>query len=139
MTRLNGSMPQTVYANGLRGGAETEDTVSVVIGFENGSTGVIGYYANGGKALPKEYVEAHRAGASAVLDDFRSVRVYRSGRPDKGKAVNQNKGQPEMVRAFLDAALGRAEAPIAYDQLRAVTRATFAIRESLRSGQAVRI
>ncbi len=139
LTWLNGSLPLTVYANALRGGAETEDTVSVVIGFENGSTGVIGYYANGGKALPKEYVEAHRGGVSAVLDDFRAVRVYRSGRPDKDKAVNQNKGQPQMVRAFLEAALGRTGAPIPYDELRAVTRATFAVRESIRSGQAVRI
>jgi predicted dehydrogenase len=137
LTWLNGSLPVSVYASVVRTGAGTDDTLNVVINFANGSSGTIGYYATGSKALAKEYVEAHRAGVSVVLDDFRALRVYSGGRKSEKKAMSQNKGQPQMVAAFVAAACGKSGPAIEYPELLAVTRATFAIVESLRSGQPV--
>ena len=72
-----------------------------VIEFANGSTGVVAYYANGSKSLSKEYFEAHHAGRSAVLKDFRELEIY-GRRPEKDKSWSQNKGQAKMVADFID-------------------------------------
>lgn len=139
LTWLNGSLPVSVYANTVSVGAGSDDTLNVIVAFANGSSGTIGYYANGSKVLPKEYVEAHRAGVSTILHDFREVRTYGGRRASKHKSVNQNKGQPQMVAAFVAAARGTAPPAIEYAELQAITRATFAITESIRSGGPVQV
>jgi len=139
LTWLNGSLPVSAYAGTVRGGADSSDTLNIILKFANGSSGVIAYYATGSKALPKEYVEAHRFGRSVVLDDFRAVRIYDGGRVRKQKSMNQNKGQRRMVESFVAAARGEAPPAIEYAQLRAVTHATFAISESIRSSSPVPI
>jgi len=47
--------------------------------------------------------------------------------------ATQDKGQAALVAAFLDAARGKAKAPIPLDELDAVSRATIAIEEALRA------
>ena len=139
LTFLNGSLPKKVHAVAMSDPSNLDDTINISLSFENGSIGTIAYFANGSKSLAKEYVEVYRAGRTAVLTDFRELQIYGSGKPVKKKLMNQDKGQKVMVHAFLNAARGNAEAPIAFSETRAATMTTFRILESLRTGEAVSI
>ena len=99
--------------------------------------GAIAYYANGSKALAKEYLEVHRAGTSAVLRDFKELEIHASRKPSKTKLLNQNKGQAEMVKAFVEALRSGTATPIPFAEIYASTLSTFKILESIRTGGAV--
>ncbi|HRN04649.1 MAG TPA: hypothetical protein PLL05_06295, partial [Muribaculaceae bacterium] len=102
---------------------------NITIEFANGSTGVVAYYANGPKSLPKEHFEAYHAGTAGIIEDFRRAEVY-GRKSEKMKKANQDKGQPEMMRQFFDA-LAQGRLPIPMDQIFAVTKACFAALESI--------
>ena len=139
MVYLNASLPRTVHAVAMSDPASLNDTVNINLGFENGSIGTIAYFANGSKSLAKEYIEAYHGGRAAVLTDFRELKVYGKGKPTRKKLLNQDKGQKIMVNAFLEAAKGKSELPIAFAETWAATTTTFRILESLKSGEAVSI
>lgn len=134
LTYLNGSLPIKVSASALPDANQLNDTLNILIQFENGSSGVIGYYANGSKAMTKEYVEVFSAGMSATLNDFKELRIYGKGKPKKKKLFNQNKGQKEMVTAFVEGLLKDGKAPIPFSEIVAVTRASFKVLESIKLG-----
>jgi len=132
LTWLNGSLPVSVYAAALPDTEAKNDTVNINLSFENGSTGVVAYYANGPKSMPKEYVEVFRSGASGVIDNFKKAEFY--GRKKVKKSLfNQDKGQKQMVEGFLQS-IHEGEALIAFDEIVAVTKASFAVLESLKTG-----
>jgi predicted dehydrogenase/threonine dehydrogenase-like Zn-dependent dehydrogenase len=116
-----------------------EDSVFITLRFADGSNGSIAYLAEGDAALPKERIEIFGEGKVFVLDDFRSASMYRGGREESVKPRAQDKGQPEEVRALCTVVLEGRQAPIALDDLANTSRATFRIRESLRSGQVVEV
>ncbi|WP_430466736.1 Gfo/Idh/MocA family oxidoreductase [Winogradskyella ouciana] len=134
LTYLNGSLPIKISASALPDANQLNDTLNILIQFQNGSSGVIGYYANGSKAMTKEYVEVFSAGMSATLDDFKVLRIYGKGKPKKKKLLNQNKGQKEMVTAFVNGLLNDGNAPISFQEIVAVTKASFKVLESIKLG-----
>lgn len=134
LTYLNGSLPIKISASALPDANQLNDTLNILIQFQNGSSGVIGYYANGSKAMTKEYVEVFSAGMSATLDDFKVLRIYGKGKPKKKKLLNQNKGQKEMVTAFVNGLLNDGNAPISFKEIAAVTKASFKVLESIKLG-----
>lgn len=73
-------MPVKVFAQTLPDPHNLNDTVNITIGFKNGSTGVVAYYANGSKKLPKEHIEVYRAGSTAVLDNYRKLQIFSMNR-----------------------------------------------------------
>ena len=74
---------------------------------------------------------------TAVLKDFRELNVYGDGRPYSKRLFSQDKGQKEMVRAFVGAVRAGGAAPIPFEDIYAVTLTTFKIMESLQKRQAV--
>ncbi|WP_299519960.1 Gfo/Idh/MocA family oxidoreductase [Winogradskyella sp.] len=134
LTYLNGSLPNKVSASALPDANKLNDTLNILIQFENGSNGIIGYYANGSKAMSKEYIEVFSAGISATLNDFKELKTYGKGRPKKTKILNQNKGQKEMVTAFINGLLNDGQAPISFEEIIAVTEASFKVLESIKRG-----
>jgi len=137
LTFLTGSRPTSVHASALAGPGGLLDTVNLSLRYEDGSIGTVGYYANGGKGLPKERIEVHANGSSAVLDDFRSLTLYTGRKPQTTKLLSQDKGQKAEVQEFLSAVAIGGEFPISADELFAASRTTFAALESLRTGQVV--
>ena len=113
-----------------------EDSVFVTLRFADGSNGSIAYLAEGDRALPKERVEIFGEGRTFVLDDFRGATAYRDGREKRIGGRGQDKGQADEVRAVCAAVLAGGPAPITLAELAATTRATFRIRDSLRTGEA---
>ncbi|RYM33466.1 oxidoreductase [Brumimicrobium glaciale] len=134
LTFINGSLPKTVTAMALPDPNGLNDTVNISIQFENGSTGIVAYYANGSKELPKEYLEVFASGNTAILSDFKELKIYGKGKPFKNKSFNQNKGQKEMVEAFINGLLKDGQSPIPMKDIFAVTRATFKVLESIKNG-----
>lgn len=133
LTYINGSLPTQVSAQALPDANGLNDTLNILLKFENGSTGVIAYYANGSKSLAKEYIEVYGQGTTAILNDFKELKIYGKGKPSKKKLVNQNKGQKEMVEAFVNGLLKDGEAPISFKEIVGVTQTTFKVIESLKN------
>jgi predicted dehydrogenase/threonine dehydrogenase-like Zn-dependent dehydrogenase len=132
ITFLVGQAPVSVSAVALPdGGKYREDNVSMTFSFSDGSVGIVDYLANGDKSFPKERVEVFCGGKIAVLDDFRSLELIRDGR---GKTIKlaQDKGWKDEWVAIARAIREGGKPPIPYEQLVGVTKATFAVRESLR-------
>jgi len=82
-------------------------------------------------------IGVHQAGVTAVLKDFKELSVCGDGRPYSKKLLSQDKGQKELVRAFVGAVRDGGATPIPFGEIYAVTLTTFSILESLRTRQAV--
>lgn len=135
MTYICGSKPYKVIASAMPDNQGLNDTVNIIVEFENGSTGVVAYYANGSKALSKEYFEVHASGTSAVIEDFNKTTIYGKGSPKVFKTGSQDKGQKTMVnRYFTD--LKNGDITIPMDEIFAVTVATFAALKSIQENGA---
>jgi polar amino acid transport system substrate-binding protein len=138
MQYLTDAPPVRVYAESIAARSQeivAEDSVMITLRFADGSQGTIAYLAEGDAGLAKERVEIFGAGGAFVLDDFRRASLYRNGREEQIKLRGQDKGQVEEVRAVCALVRDGAPAPITLAELAATTRATFRIRESLRTGQ----
>lgn len=133
LTFMNGSLPVEVSAAVMEEPGHLEDTVNVSLRFANGSVGIVSYFANGSSKLPKEYVEIHRGGQSGILSDYKDVTFYGRGKPQRKRLPSQNKGQPEMMKAYLDSLRQGSPAPIPFEDIYAVMLATFRAVESFRS------
>ncbi|MDT4968862.1 MAG: hypothetical protein QOJ64_3599 [Acidobacteriota bacterium] len=137
MHYITGSLTTRVYAESISGRNQEmvdEDNIFITLRFADGSNGSIAYLSEGDKALAKERVELFGEGKSFVIDDFRSTVSYHNGHEARATARLQDKGQSEQARIVSSTVLNGGPAPIALDDLAATTRATFRIRESLRTG-----
>jgi polar amino acid transport system substrate-binding protein len=103
------------------------DSVSAILRFADGSIGSILYSSLGDATVPKERLELFASGLVIQLEDFRRLHITRGGKTRTTKASTQDKGQTGLTKAFLDAARGTAPAPIALDELIAVSGATLEI------------
>ena len=84
---------------------------TIALEFSDGSLGTILYSASGSSRLGKEYVEAHAGGRSAVLDDFKSLRLLGAGRPSKETSPG-DKGHVAQLQAFRRLLEGADPAPV---------------------------
>jgi predicted dehydrogenase/threonine dehydrogenase-like Zn-dependent dehydrogenase len=142
MHYVTGSLTTRVYAESITSRNQeitNEDSVFITLRFADGSNGSIAYVSEGDKALPKERIEIFGAGKSFVIDDFRSCIAYQDGREKKTKLREQDKGQEDEVSAVCAVVLEGKPKPIALDDLATTTRATFRIRDSLRTGLPVEV
>jgi predicted dehydrogenase/threonine dehydrogenase-like Zn-dependent dehydrogenase len=105
----------------------TQDTVTLQLGFADGSVGTVHYFANGSKAFPKERVEVFAGGWVLQLDNFRRLTGF--GWPGFGtmKLWRQDKGQRACAKAFVDAVEGRQPTPIPVEEVFEVTRVSIAL------------
>ena len=135
---LSGAAPVSVFAEAVSGNnlaAVNEDSVLVTLRFADGSNGMIAYLAEGDTALGKERIEIYGDQKTFVLDDFRRASLFSKGKEEQFNLRSQDKGQADQVKAVCAMVLSGSESPIPLAELAATTRATFRIRDSLRSGQ----
>ena len=134
---ITGSLTTRVFAEAVAGRnseATDEDSVFVTLRLADGSNASIAYLAEGDKALPKERIEIFGGGKSFLIDDFRSTTAYENDREKSSKLREHDKGQRDEIRAVISMVLEGKPAPIALEDLKTTTRATFRIRESLQTG-----
>jgi predicted dehydrogenase/threonine dehydrogenase-like Zn-dependent dehydrogenase len=100
----------------------TGDTLSLQLGFADGSIGTVHYFANGPKSFPKERLEVFAAGRALQLDNFRRLTGFAWPGFSKMNLWRQDKGQKECAAAFVRAIEAGGPAPIPFDELIEVAR-----------------
>jgi predicted dehydrogenase len=90
---LSGSKINFINAVSMDNNPYLMDTLSINMGFENGTIGSICYFSNGANSLPKENIEVFYANKVMVVDDFREVKTY-------GKEVKQT-NQASRIKDML--------------------------------------
>ena len=135
LTFLTDSLPARVFTMGLPDDERyREDNFVITLEFADGSVGSVSYLANGDRALPKERIEVFGGGRVAVLDDFRRLDLTTSGRTETHKSqLRQDKGHRAEWNTFQQAITQGGSPPIPYEQIFAVSLASFAALDSLRS------
>ncbi|MEP7234417.1 MAG: Gfo/Idh/MocA family oxidoreductase, partial [Ignavibacteriota bacterium] len=134
------SLPKSVVAKSLSSGRNDMtdmDNISITIEYEDGTVATILYIANGDKTLPKEELQVFSGGRTAIMKNFTELELWRgTGKPSI--ISGQGKGHKEEVEAFITAIKSGGASPIPFDSILATTLVTFAIRESLATGEVVR-
>ena len=118
-----------------------DDSCAITMRMQDGSIASIVYTASGDSSVAKEHVEIFCERAVAMIDDFKSGHFIRGGKRTKLGGSVQDKGHEAEIKAFFEAARGRASAPISLESLIATSLASFAVVECLKgdSGTAVDI
>ncbi|MDZ4148567.1 MAG: bi-domain-containing oxidoreductase [Flavobacteriaceae bacterium] len=111
---------------------ENTDNASILLKYENGSTGVVNYFANGSKSYSKERVEVYSQERTLVLDNWRSLRGYGFKGFSKMKS-KMDKGHAAQFSQLVAQIEKKGDALIPFDSLVNTTHASFAAIESLKS------
>jgi polar amino acid transport system substrate-binding protein len=136
---LVGAPPTVVFARALGRAPARDDSITALLSFADGSVATIDYLAHADASLPKERFEVSGVGRTARCDNFRSSELLGAGRARKLGGATQDKGQHTALREVVDAVRTGKASPFTLAELLAISRATFAIEESARSGREVRI
>ena len=103
-------------------GATTRDTLTLELGFADGSIGTVHYFANGPKSFPKERLEIFASGGVLQLDNFRKLKGSSWPGFNKMNLWRQDKGQNACAQAFMDSISNNGTAPIPFEEIVEVTR-----------------
>jgi predicted dehydrogenase len=107
------------------GPARGEGGALVLVSFADGSVGEIQYLSDCSPALPKERIEVHAAGASALVDDFREGRLWEGRR--RRALRGRGKGHREEIAAVVAAARSGGPAPVPLPVVLGVSRAVLSL------------
>jgi predicted dehydrogenase/NADPH:quinone reductase-like Zn-dependent oxidoreductase len=103
------------------------DTVTITLGFADGSIGAVHYFANGHRSFPKERLEVFCGGRILQLDNFRCLRGYGWPGFRTMRLWRQDKGHRAAVAAFLAAVRDGRPSPVPLEEAIEVSRATFQV------------
>lgn len=140
ITFLTGSKIKSVCMNAMGvNPQENTDNASILLKMENGSTGVINYFANGSKAYSKERVEVFSQERTLIMDNFITTKGFGVKGFSKLK-TRLDKGHKTQFKRLVDEAKkGNGVGLIPYEELINVTKTSFAVIESLKTGSWVNI
>ncbi len=136
------SRPVAVFASGLRPDrmhGDDLDNLIAVLEYENGSIANLTYTTQGGTKLPKEYLEVIGSGTAVQLQNFERTMIFEGDDSKTIRATRIDKGQSQLLGAFIDAVANGAAMPIGIDSLVDTTAATLAVLQSWQTGERVRI
>ena len=121
--------------------AESTDNASIHLKYENGSLGVINYFANGHKSYSKERVELYYQGKNLILDNFRRLDGYGFGKGFSSKILKtkQDKGHNKQFELLTKCWKEGGKPLIPFDEIINTTRTTFAAIESLKTNKTIKI
>lgn len=137
MTYLNGSKVVSVSTSALGNQiAENTDNAIITLKFENGSQGVINYFANGNKAYSKERVEIYSQGRTLILDNFRRLEGF-GFKGFSSMKSKQDKGHKNQFDLLIKAIKNGGDALIPFDEIVNTSQASIAAIESLKTGKTI--
>ncbi|QMW01443.1 bi-domain-containing oxidoreductase [Spirosoma foliorum] len=135
ITYLTGSPVRRVCMNAMGPlPTETSDSASLLVQYENGSTGVINYFSNGSKIYPKERVEVYALERTLVLDNFRTLTGYGFKR-FSSLSGRQDKGHAEQAKQLVKRMRTGGDAPIPFADSINATQTTLGALQSLRENR----
>ena len=139
ITYFTCSKVKSVYMSAMGSNpSENTDNAIITLKYENGSQGVINYFANGSKSYSKERIEVYWNNKTVVIDNFREMRGYGVKGFKKIKS-KQDKGHYNQFKEYLEFLKNGGKPLIPFDEIVNTTKATFAAIESLKSGQIVKV
>jgi predicted dehydrogenase/threonine dehydrogenase-like Zn-dependent dehydrogenase len=134
ITYLTGSRVKAVCMNAMGvNPQQNTDNASILLQYENGSTGVINYFSNGSKTYAKERIEVYAQERTAIVDNFRTTTGYGFKGFTKLK-TSLDKGHAAQFRLFTERIRNGGGALIPFDEIVNTTLASFAAIESLQQG-----
>lgn len=132
ITFLTGSKVKSVCMNAMEiNPEESTDNASILLKYENGSTGVINYFANGSKAYSKERVEVFSQESTLIMDNFRVTEGFGTKGFSKLK-TSLDKGHKNQFETLIKNVQEGGNVIIPFDEIVNTTRASFAAIESLK-------
>ncbi len=135
ITYLTGSKITAVCMNAMGvNPAINTDNASILLQYENGSTGVINYFANGSKDYAKERVEVYSQEKTIVLDNFQVTTGYGTKNFSKLK-TNLDKGHNNQFKLLIDRIKNGGDSLIPFEEIVNTTLASLAAIESLKNKQ----
>jgi predicted dehydrogenase len=131
ITFLTGSRVKAVCMNAMGTNPQVNtDNASILLQYENGSTGVINYFANGSKAYSKERIEVYAQERTFITDNFRVTEGFGTKNFSKLK-TKIDKGHAAQFKLLVDRVKSGGTALIPFDEIVNTTLASFAAIESL--------
>jgi len=130
-----GSAPSVVDCRPIGRKAGEQDW-SLRLSYPDGSVADILYVSDGADGAGKERFEVHGGGRSAVLEDFRILRLHAFGTKTLRAWLRSDKGHAAQWRAFCGAVEKGGPSPVPWKEILGTMRAVFSARRSLQSGRA---
>ena len=131
ITFLTGSKIKAVCMNAMGVNPQANvDSASILLQYENGSTGVINYFANGSKEYSKERIEVYAQERTIITDNF----CVTEGFGTKGFSrlkTNMDKGHAAQFKLLAERVKSGGKPLIPFDEIVNTTLASFAAVESL--------
>ena len=133
ITFFTGSKVKAVCMNAMGiNQDDNTDNASILLKYEDGSTGVINYFSNGSKAYSKERIEVYSQERTAIIDNFSQTTGYGFKGFSKLK-TNLDKGHKKQFEQLINRIKSGGEALIPFDEIVNTTKASFAAIESLKN------
>lgn len=135
ITYLTGSKVKAVCMNAMGvNPEENTDNASILLKYDNGSSGVINYFANGSKAYSKEKVEVFSQERTLIMDNFRKTEGFGTKGFSKLK-TSLDKGHKNQFNRLIERVQHGGGPLITLDEIINTTQASFAAIESLKRGE----
>jgi len=139
ITFLTGSKVKAVCMNAMGvNPQENTDNATILLQYENGSTGVINYFANGSKSYEKERIEVYSQERTAVINNFRKLETY-GFKNLKSFKTGLDKGHKTQFEKLVETTTKGGNPLITFHEIVNTTRASFAAIESLKQGKWVEL
>lgn len=136
---LTGSKVKSVCMNAMgENPAENTDNASILLKYENGSTGVVNYFSNGAKSYSKERLEVYFNDSTIVMDNFRETKGYNTKGFSKLK-TKIDKGHKNQFNRLMNFLNKGGDPIMPLEDVINATQASFAAIESLKTNQWVDI
>ncbi len=117
---------------------ENTDTATILLKYENGSTGTINYFANGSKEYPKERIEVYSQDRTIVIDNFRATTAFGFKNFKKLK-TSLDKGHKKQFELLINQVKTGGQPLIPINEIINTTQASFAAIDSLKNGAWIQI
>jgi predicted dehydrogenase len=132
ITYLTGSKITAICMNAMgHSPEENTDNASILLRYENGSTGVINYFSNGSKSYSKERVEVYSQERTLILDNFRKLEGF-GFKGFSSMKTGLDKGHKAQFENLFNAIKGENKSLIPFDEIVNTTKASFAAIESIK-------
>jgi len=118
--------------------SESTDNASILLKFENGSTGVINYFSNGSKSYAKERIEVFSQERVLVMDNFITTKGY-GFKGFSNLKTRLDKGHKNQFEKLINQVKTGGKALIPFDEIINTTKASFAAIESLKENKWISI
>lgn len=101
-----------------RSGSDNDPSFIITLKYADDSVGIVNYFTNGPRSLPKERIEIFCDGKALMLDNYRVLKGHGWKSFKLKQSFRQDKGQNSCVESFVDFLLDKSDSlPIPYEEI----------------------